>query len=116
MDKIVLKGIEVKTLIGWHAWEREALRPLLLDLVISVPLKQACHSDQLLDTIDYEAVVNDLRAKLLEQKFLLIEALAEYVANTILANFVAHSVQVRVVKPHVLTDVDYVAVEIERSL
>lgn len=115
MDKIVLKGIQVKTLIGWHDWEREALRPLILDLVIGIPNNsQACYSDHLMDTIDYETIVNYLRSELLEQKFLLIEALAEHVANTILANFAAHSVQVKVIKPNVLEDVEYVGVEIER--
>lgn len=114
MDKIVLKGIEVKSLIGWHAWEREALRPLLLDLVISIPLKAASHSDHLKDTVDYESVVNDLRVKLLQQKFLLIEALAEYVAQTLLQNSAVQAVKVKVTKPDILVAVESVAVEIER--
>lgn len=114
MDKIILKGVKVQTLIGWHAWERNALRPIVLDLIIGIP-KLACHSDNLADTIDYEKVVNDLRASLAVQHFLLLEALAEHVAHLVLEEFGAPWVKVTVVKPSILTDVACVSVEIERS-
>lgn len=113
-DKIVLKGVTLQTLIGWHEWERHALRPLIVDLSIGMPKKDACYSDDLADTIDYEAVVNQLRASLLTKQFLLIEALAEYVANVLLQDFGAPWVKVTVSKPNVLTDVENVGVVIER--
>ena len=114
MDKIILKGVKVETLIGWHEWERHTVRPIILDLVIGIP-KLACHSDNLADTIDYEKVVNDVRSSLAAQHFLLIEALAEHVAYLVLADFGAPWVKVTVIKPSILTDVACVSVEIERS-
>lgn len=115
MDKIVLKGIHVETLIGWHAWEREALRPMIVDLVMTMPNSQACLSDDLADTIDYEAIVNDLRHVLLAQHFLLIEALAEYIASRLLQDFAVPHVEVTVTKPGVLWNVSSVSVKIERG-
>jgi dihydroneopterin aldolase len=114
MDKIILEGVKVQTLIGWHAWERTAPQTIILDLIIGIaPL--ACHSDNLTDTIDYEKVVNDLRLSLATQHFLLLEALAEHVAHLILVDFKAPWVKVKVIKPHILTDVACVGVEIERG-
>lgn len=115
MDKIVLKGVQVETLIGWHQWERQSLRPLTLDLYIGMPGQSACESDNLVDTIDYEAVVNTLRASLAEQHFLLLEALAEHIANILLQDFGAPWAKVTVIKPGILVDVASVSVEIERS-
>ena len=56
-----------------------------------------------------------VRASLREQDFLLLEVLAEHVADLILRDFGALWVRVRIVKPGILPDVKEVGVEIERG-
>lgn len=114
MDKIFLHGMKADTLIGVYDWEREQQQTLLLDLDIGVPKKSAV-SDHIDDTVHYGDVCEAVRQSLKEQSFLLLEALAEHIAELILENFDALWVRVKVVKPGILANVREVGVEIERS-
>lgn len=114
MDKVFLRGMKAETLIGFYEWERGRLQTLLLDLDIGVAEKPAA-SDNIDDTVHYGEVCETVRSSLREQRFLLLEMLAEHVANLILQDFGALWVRVRIVKPGILPDVKEVGVEIERS-
>ena len=114
MDKIFLHGLKADTLIGVYDWEREQQQTLLIDLDIGVAEKSAV-SDHIDDTIHYGDVCEAVRRSLKEQSFLLLEALAEHIAELLLEDFDALWVRVRVVKPGILANVREVGVEIERS-
>lgn len=113
MDKIFLHGMKADTLIGVYDWEREQPQTLLIDVDIGVPAKSAV-SDHIDDTIHYGDVCETIRQSLKEQRFLLLEALAEHIAELVLEDFDALWVRVRVVKPGILANVREVGVEIER--
>ena len=114
MDKIFLYGMKADTLIGVYDWERERKQTLILDLEISVP-ESTGMSDDIGDTIHYGDVCEVVRRNLAEQDFLLLETLAEYIAQLILNDFGAAKVRVRIVKPGILPDVAQVGIEIERA-
>ncbi|VEJ20891.1 dihydroneopterin aldolase [Neisseria animaloris] len=114
MDKIFLNGMKAETLIGVYDWEREQMQTLVLDLVIGIPEKTAV-SDNIDDTIHYADVCDAVRSSLKNQQFLLLEALAEHVAELVLQDFGAQWIRVRIIKPGILPDVREVGVEIERS-
>ena len=114
MDIIFLDDVRLPTWIGVYDWERQAPQILELSLEIGLPDKDAGHSDKLSDTIDYEAVIMRLTADLAEQHFLLLEALAEHVAEVILHDFGAPWLKLKVVKPGVMRGVRKVGVMIER--
>ncbi|HHK5983467.1 dihydroneopterin aldolase [Neisseria sp. P0004.S004] len=113
MDKIFLYGMKADTLIGVYDWERERKQTLILDLEISVPERTGT-SDDIGDTIHYGEVCEVVRRNLAEQDFLLLETLAEHIAQLILNDFGAAKVRVRIVKPGILPDVAQVGIEIER--
>ncbi len=69
MDHIFLREVRATTLIGWYDWERTAQQPVILDLEIGLPSRDASASDDLVDTIDYDKVVQRLRASLQQQQF-----------------------------------------------
>ena len=114
MDKVFLRGMKAETLIGVYGWERELVQSLLFDLDIGVSEKAAL-SDDIGETVHYGDVCEAVRASLREQDFLLLEVLAEHVADLILRDFGALWVRVRIVKPGILPDVKEVGVEIERG-
>ena len=72
-------------------------------------------SDDIGDTIHYGDVCEVVRRNLAEQDFLLLETLAEHIAQLILNDFGAAKVRVRIVKPGILPDVAQVGIEIERT-
>lgn len=115
MDIIYLHGVKAKTLIGVYEWERVAPQVVEVDLEIGIPSPRACHSDQLVDTIDYAKVVDRLRAELAEQHFLLLEALAEHLAQDIMGAFGAPWIRVSVTKLGILHEVGRVGVTVERG-
>lgn len=114
MDTIFLHGMKAETLIGVYDWERKNKQTLLLDVDIGVAGKSAV-SDDIDDTVHYVDVCDTVRRSLAEQRFQLLEALAEHVADLILQDFNALFVRVRVVKPGILPNVREVGVVIERQ-
>ena len=115
MDTLFLHGLKAETLIGVYDWERQQRQTLLLDVDIGTDARPAGHSDNIDDTIHYGDVAEALRHNLAQQQFLLLEALAEHVAQFFLDDFGALWVRVRVVKPGILAQVREVGVQIERS-
>ena len=115
MDIIFLREVRVDTVIGVYEWERRAPQTIELDLDIGIPSEAPCHSDNIGDTIHYGEVAEALRHNLAQQQFLLLEALAEHVAQFLLDDFGALWVRVRVVKPGILAQVREVGIQIERS-
>lgn len=115
MDIIFLREIRADTVIGVYDWERVAPQTLEIDLEIGIPSEVPCHSDNIGDTIHYGVVVEQLRKALSEQHFLLLEALAEFIATLIRDTFGAPWVKVSVTKPGILPNVRQVGVLIERG-
>ena len=115
MDTLFLHGLKAETLIGVYDWERQQRQTLLLDVDIGTDARPAGHSDNIDDTIHYGDVAEALRHNLAQQQFLLLEALAEHVAQFLLDDFGALWVRVRVVKPGILAQVREVGIQIERS-
>ncbi|MBM3114676.1 dihydroneopterin aldolase [Jeongeupia naejangsanensis] len=115
MDTIYLHGVRAQTLIGWYDWERTAQQDVELDLDIGLPSNRASASDDLVDTIDYDLVVRTLRDELTQQHFLLLEALADFIARVLLERFGTPWVRVSVTKLGILQDVARVGVTIERG-
>jgi dihydroneopterin aldolase len=86
-----------------------------MDLDIELDANAAAQSDDIADTIDYAAVVADLRQCLAGKSYFLLERLAEYVAARILERFGARRVTVRVAKIAILEGVGRVGVTITRA-
>ncbi|WP_028537233.1 dihydroneopterin aldolase [Paludibacterium yongneupense] len=115
MDIIFLREMRAETIIGVYEWERINPQTIELDLDIGIPSETACHSDNIGDTIHYAQVAECVRTALAEQHFLLIEALAEFIAQLIRDTFGAPWVRVSVSKPGILPGVRQVGVLIERG-
>ncbi|WP_255989793.1 dihydroneopterin aldolase [Chitinolyticbacter albus] len=115
MDIIFLHKVRARTLIGWYDWERVAPQVVELDLEIGLPSTRACTSDNLTDTIDYDKVVSDIRRILEEKHFLLLEALADHIAQVIMSDFSSPWTRVSVTKLGILHEVGRVGVTIERG-
>ena len=70
-------------LIGVYEWERRVPQTVQLDLEIGLPPKER-RSDRIGDTIDYAKVVGAHRSRAFaENRFLLVEALAEHIAQLV---------------------------------
>jgi len=114
MDVVFVEGFVGSTIIGINATELDVEQPVRIDVAAGVPRNFACSSDHLDDTIDYGSIRELLVTIMREHRHRLVEALAESIAQRILATFGATWVRVAVAKPRKFDDVDAVGVVIER--
>ena len=99
-DKIILKGIEVKGRHGCSAEERAHLQPFIVDLELHLNLKQAGKSDDLGDTIDYAAVISDVKKIVGGTSRNLIETVAQEISDFLLRRyFLLDAVKITLHKP-----------------
>jgi dihydroneopterin aldolase len=100
-DRILLEGLRFYGYHGVIAEEAKLGQEFVIDLCIATDLRAAGQSDSLSQTISYAEVVNLTQSIVEEQRYNLLEALAEALAAAILSRYLtAQAVTVRVTKPH----------------
>ncbi len=100
-DKIILTGIEVKGRHGCSAEERAHLQLFIVDIELHLRLRQAGKSDDLGDTIDYAAVLSDVKKIVGGTSRNLIETVAQEISDFLLRRYMLlEGVKVRIQKPN----------------
>ncbi|MEJ5166112.1 MAG: dihydroneopterin aldolase [Thermoanaerobaculia bacterium] len=112
MEKLYIKGLALRTIIGTNAHEREEKQDVLIDITLWADLKKAMESDSLGDTIDYKKLKKKIIEFVEKSSFNLIEALAWGIAKICLAEEKVKKVQVCLEKPGALRFAKTVGVEI----
>lgn len=115
MDIVYIRELEIQTVIGIYDWEREIRQTVSLDLDMATDIRAAAASEDIEKTLDYKAVSKRLIAMIEESEFLLIETMAERVAEVVLAEFPVPWLRLRVGKPGAVTGARDVGVIIERG-
>lgn len=98
-DRIALRGLKF---FGYHGVlrEEEVLGQIfIVDIDLYADLSKAGKSDQVEDTINYAEVYARIKAIVEIEKYLLIERLAERIAEDVLGEFACEAVRVTVHKP-----------------
>ena len=115
MDKIFIRDLALRAIIGTIPEERRERQDIIINLEISADLQAAGHSDNLLDTIDYKSLKKQIIAMVEESRFQLLERLAEEIAGICLAVPMTQAVRVTIDKPGALRFAKSAAVEIYRQ-
>ena len=97
-DRIELRGLVLSAICGALPEERERAQPLEVDLDVEVDLAPAGVSDHLPDTLDYGAVVAAVEQVVATLHPMLLERMAEAIAEVVLADGRARGVTVTVRK------------------
>ncbi len=116
-DRITISGLRVETRIGVTEKERKNPQDVLIDLELISDLSVAGASDALVETIDYDGLVDEVAALVRSSECNLLERLASKVADHVSAKQGVTGVTVRVGKQHVPVDevVSSISVSIERG-
>lgn len=114
MDIVFIENFIAQTIIGIDSSEQHVPQPVRMNLAIGVPALRACTTDRIEDTVNYAAVRAALLALCASHRVRLLEALAETIAQLLIADFGAHWVRVSLAKPAKFDDVTAVGVQIER--
>ncbi len=115
MDKIIIEGLSLNTIIGVYPFERQNEQRVLVDLTLSFPLQAAGHSDNVADTIDYAAVAQVVAETADELRPHLLEKLADEVCRRLFLRFPLEGIEIKVCKPDILPDAHNVGIQIYRD-
>ena len=115
MDFIFITDLRLEILIGVNEWERKAPQTVQLDLEIGIPDSGRPRSDRITETIDYSKVVARIADSVKSDRFLLVERLAEHVAQLVMTEFKSPWVKVSVTKLAAIKGVRQLGITIERG-
>ena len=114
MDIIFISDFRIEMLIGVYEWERRVPQTVQFDIQVGIPPRDR-RTDRIGDTIDYSKIVSRVEETLTQNRFLLVEAVAEHVAQLVLTEFGAQWVRTSVTKLAALKGVKRLGVTIERG-
>jgi dihydroneopterin aldolase len=116
-DRIEIRGLRSLGIIGVCPEEQVRPQPFEVDLDVLADLSTAGRTDHLDDTIDYGALVAAAERVVATERHLLLERVAQRIADEVLAHPKVEGVRVtiRKLRPPLPQDVATSAVTIERS-
>ncbi|MEF2521731.1 bifunctional dihydroneopterin aldolase/7,8-dihydroneopterin epimerase [Vibrio mimicus] len=115
MDKVFIEQLEVITTIGVYDWEQQIKQKLVLDLEMAHDNRYAGKSDDVADALDYAQVSQAVIEHIEQGRFLLVERVAEEVAELIMTRFSVPWIRIRLTKPGAVPQAKGVGVIIERA-
>jgi FolB domain-containing protein len=115
MDKVIIKGILARGIIGIHEWERDKPQDILINLDLFTVTRKQDAPDSITECVDYSKVTKKVIHHAETAKRFTVEALAEDIAQICLDDPRVLKATVRVEKPGAVRFAQSVGVEIERN-
>lgn len=115
MDKVLIKNLNVRGIIGINDWEREKPQDILINATIFTDIKQAGITDSIKDCVNYKIVAKKLQLHAETSQRFTVEALASDLAQICLNEPGVKRVIICVEKPGAVRFAQSVGVEIERE-
>ncbi len=115
MDRIFIKDILARGIIGVNDTERTHPQDILINISVFTDTSKAGKSDEINDSVNYRTITKSVIKHAESAARLTVEALAEDIAAMVLAMDHVKAVQVRVEKPGAVRFAKSVGVEIERT-
>ena len=113
-DKILIKDLLIRGIIGIHDWEREKKQDILVNIEMEADCRPAGLSDDFRDAVDYRAVTKSVIGLIEGSDFFLVERLAEEIGKICLEDSRVTLARVTVEKPGAVRFSRSVGVEVER--
>lgn len=113
-DWLKIHNIAIECRLGTQDWEKEKPQPVWIDIELVVDVRRAAQQDAVADAVDYAGLVAAAKSVASEKQYNLLETLAERLAAAVLAKVRTTRLIIKVRKK-ALPEIDYAAVEIERS-
>jgi 7,8-dihydroneopterin aldolase/epimerase/oxygenase len=115
MDIVFIRDLRIDTIIGIYDWEREVKQTVSIDLEMASDIRQAAATDDIQYALNYKAVSKRLIAYVENRNALLVETLAEELANMIREEFKVPWLRLRLSKPGAIRGARDVGLIIERG-
>jgi FolB domain-containing protein len=115
MDKVIIKDLLVRGILGINPDERVNRQDILINLVLWTDMRPAAASDDIEQAVNYRTISKQIIEHVEASSDFLVEKLATDIARIILTEYGVARARVRVEKPGALRFARSVGVEIERD-
>ena len=115
MDKVIIRDLLVRGIIGVNDWERKRAQDILINITLFTNTSRAAETDNIADCVNYSTMSKRVQAHAESAQRLTVEALANDLANICLEDKGVQKVVLRVEKPGAVRFAKSVGVEIERT-
>jgi dihydroneopterin aldolase len=115
MDIVYIRDLRIDTIIGIYDWEREVRQTVSIDLEMASDIRKAAETDDIQYALNYKAVSKRLIAYVENRNALLVETLAEELAQVIRTEFNVPWLRLRLSKPGAVRGARDVGLLIERG-
>ncbi len=115
MDKVIVRGILARGIIGINEWERDKPQDILINIELYIKDRDPAANDSITESVDYSKVTKKVIQHAESAKRYTVEALAEDIAQICLDDPKVLKTTVRVEKPGAVRFSQSVGVEIERN-
>ena len=115
MDKIIIKNLLVRGIIGINDSERKRPQDILINVTLFSDTRRAAETDDINYCVNYSTMSKKIMSHAETAERFTVEALANDLAKLCLDDTDVQKVIIRVEKPRAVRFVESVGVEIERS-
>lgn len=115
VDRLLIEGLQIETVIGVYDWERTIHQRLVLDLEMATDIRPAAATDDLSMTLDYAAISTRIGEFADIHHFALVETFAERLAALLREEFAIAWLRLTLRKPGAVAEAAAVGVCIERG-
>lgn len=115
MDIVYIRDLRIDTIIGIYDWEREVRQTVSIDLEMASDISKAAVTDDIQYALNYKAVSKRLIAYVENRNALLVETLAEEIAQVVRTEFDVPWLRLRLSKPGAVRGARDVGLIIERG-
>jgi len=113
-DLIFISALEVNTIIGVYDWEKKTEQPLSFDIEMNCDIRRVALTDKIDQALDYSRVCDRIIEFVRDNRYELLETLAENVAKMILKEFTVSKIYLKLSKPKAVPSAKTVGVAITR--
>ncbi len=115
MAEILIEKLQLSVIVGTKHCERNEPQNILIDLSFIYDSDLAQKSDDLADAIDYEALTSNIKSKIEQTQFFLIEKLADYILNIVMNENRIKKATVVVYKPTAISSAQSISIKMSHK-
>ena len=112
---IKIKNLKLHTIIGVHKWEETIDREIIINAEITTNLTKSTVSDHIDDTVDYDEVIAKIKNLVAENRFKLIEKMAQNAMDLIMQDKRIAKCKLAIEKVGIFDYIDSVSVILEQE-
>jgi len=115
LDSLGIRDLKISCIVGVHPHERKREQDLFVDVELWLDIGKAARTDQLVNTIDYTQVAEDLSNFIRAEQFHLVETLAQRACKMLLSRHQSlKKCRLSIRKPGALADARCAEIVVER--